>query len=705
VGVFDLTQHPWNCTLRHLTTFAALLSGIGLASAAFAPRAGLVATTLNDFVQPGTQPFGVVDQILDSGICSGCHGDYNDNVEPYRIWASSMMAQSSRDPIFHAALAIANQDATDSGELCLRCHTPGAWIAGRSTPTDGSALDTSLGDLDGVTCHLCHRMVDPFSAPGDPINGSGPAIGSDAAILAGLPNPVVHEPHNGQYIIDPLDNRRGPFQLSSGFFFHNWAQSSYHRESLLCANCHDVSNPALSRQPDGSYQLNALDTPHPTANKLDEFPIERTFSEWKHSVFAQTEIDTGGLFGGDKPTVATCQDCHMPDTLGAAAFPGLGAATRPDQPLHQFNGANSWVLRAVDALYPQTETALTDQNIDDAIARNEAMLANAAALSAFERNGELLVRVRNRSGHKLPTGYGEGRRMWINVQFYSGATMIAERGQYDGATADLTTNDTTVYEIVQGLDATQAAASGLPAGESFHFVLNNTILKDNRIPPRGFVESAFEGVQAAPIAYTYMDQHHWDDVTYAIPAGATSATVNLYHQTTSKEYIEFLRDENTTNNAGLDAWTLWDMFGKSAPVLMQTSDVDLTVIECAEPFAYGLGTPNSAGGYAWIGYSGSPSVAASNLEVTLDGALPGTFAALFESSASANLPLWGGTLLVSMPSHGRVFLTDGSGGYSQAIALNPGMIGVQRYYQFLYRDRAAPSSVGFSDGLHVEFCP
>ena len=58
-----------------------------------------------------------------------------------------------------------------------------------------------------------------------------------------------------------------------------------------------------------------------------------------------------------------------------------------------------------------------------------------------------------------------------------------------------------------------------------------------------------------------------------------------------------------------------------------------------------------------------------------------------------------------MPSHGRVFLTDGSGGYSQAIALNPGMIGVQRYYQFLYRDRAAPSSVGFSDGLHVEFCP
>jgi len=658
--------------VRNLTTLAAVLSGIGLASAALAPRAALVATTLNDFIQPGTQPLEITAPIQDSGICSGCHGDYNDNVEPYRIWASSMMAQSSRDPVFHAALAIANQDAQDSGELCLRCHTPGAWLAGRSTPTDGSALDQMAGDFDGVTCHFCHRMVDPFSDPGDPTNGSGIAIGSDAGILAGLAEPVVHEPHSGQYIVDPDDVRRGPFQLPSGFFFHNWAQSSYHRESLLCGTCHDVSNPALTRQPDG---------------------------------FAQTEIDTGGLFGGDKPTVATCQDCHMPDTLGQAAFPGLGSPVRPDLPLHHFNGANSWVLRAVNAIYPQFETALTDQHIDDAVARNEEMLANAAALSTFERGGELLVRIRNRSGHKLPTGYGEGRRMWINVQFYGGATIIAERGHYDSATADLTTTDTTVYEVVQGLDAAQAAASGVPAGESFHFVLNNAVLKDNRIPPRGYVESNFESVQAEPVAYTYMDQHHWDDVTFAIPAGATSATVNLYHQTTSKEYIEFLRDENTTNNAGIDAYNLWDMFGKSAPVLMQTADVDLSLPDCVEPFAYGLGTPNSVGEYSWIGYNGSPSFGAANLEITLDNAIPGQFAALFESSNSANLPMYGGTLLVSMPVHGRVFMTDGSGSYTKSVAIDATMIGQERYYQFLYRDRAAPGSVGFSDGLHVEFCP
>ena len=31
--------------------------------------------------------------------------------------------------------------------------------------------------------------------------------------------------------------------------------------------------------------------------------------------------------------------------------------------------------------------------------------------------------------------------------------------------------------------------------------------------------------------------------------------------------------------------------------------------------------------------------------------------------------------------------------------------GEERYFQFLHRDRSSPRSVGFSDGLHVEFCP
>ena len=121
-------------------------------------------TGLNDFFLPGTQPddSGGVDftPILHSRECVGCHEIYDPvEVPVYTRWSASLMANSARDPLFQAAMTIANQDAAFAGDLCLRCHTPGAWLAGRSVPTDGSALLDD--DIDGITCNFCHRMVDP----------------------------------------------------------------------------------------------------------------------------------------------------------------------------------------------------------------------------------------------------------------------------------------------------------------------------------------------------------------------------------------------------------------------------------------------------------------------------------------------------------------------------------------------------------------
>jgi hypothetical protein len=88
----------------------------------------------------------------------------------------------------------------------------------------------------------------------------------------------------------------------------------------------------------------------------------------------------------------------------------------------------------------------------------------------------------------------------------------------------------------------------------------------------------------------------YDAVSLAIPTGATRIEVNLYYQTTSREYIEFLRDEiNGTGNltlpgsayiaqtdpffAKLRAWgsTIWQLWlhnrnlPGAAPVLMTQS--------------------------------------------------------------------------------------------------------------------------------------
>ncbi len=528
-----------------------------------------IGTTLQDFFLPGTQPDPSGSELLpifSSFDCILCHGDFDQaepplplDAEPFRTWTGSMMAQATRDPVFWAALTVANQDAGSGGDTCLRCHTPAGWLGGRSVPTSGLGLIHNTADFQGVNCHFCHRAVNPTFVPGE-----SPAV--DEAILDDLEvqGLLPGQPGNAQYVVDPADRRRGPFELIPSFPFHAWLESPFHQDAALCATCHDVSNPMLTRQPDGTYDLNALDTPHPTMDRFDMFPIERTYSEWLNSQFAAGGVSMNGRFGGNHPTgvMETCQDCHMPDQVSPGCrVPGF--EDRPDMPAHFLNGGNTWVLAAVRTLYTDGDQGLNDpvfldentgldqQIVDEARARTIDFLQAASDLELSVEGGDLKVRIVNYAGHKLPTGYHEGRRMWINVRFIdSDGELVLENGAYDFDTAVLSAGDTKVYQQAAGLDTTQAKLTGLPPGESFHFLLNNVVLLDNRIPPIGFTNAAFEAVQAEPVGYSYPDGQHWDDTFFAIPAGAAEAVVTVYYQSTSKEYIEFLRDTNMTDNRG-----------------------------------------------------------------------------------------------------------------------------------------------------------
>ncbi len=535
-----------------------------MACACIAGASGAVAqqvpTTLLDFFQPGTQPETLNTEILDITNCDSCHGNFDPVTEPLRPMSASMMGQSMRDPLFKAAFTIANQDAAFAGDLCLRCHTPAGWLGGRSEPTDGSALiDT---DYQGINCNFCHRVVDP-------IYKDGISPPEDLEILNNLPDHPVN-PHNGQYIMDPEDRRRGPFDLGQ-FNKHDWAWSQFHSASEMCATCHDVSNPVFVRQPDGAYVPGDLDAPHPTQDKYDEFPVERTYSEWLASAFAAGPIEMGGRFGGNKTAVSTCQDCHMPDTTGKGCKTG---EIREDLPPHFLNGGATWILEAVNDLYPQSETFLTNASISGAVARAEALLAAASDIELYaDEPGYLTARVINQTGHKLPSGYPEGRRVWVNVRFFDDqGVLVGERGHYDNATAELA-HDTKIYETKIGVDALMSGITGLPIGPTFHFAVNNVRYLDNRIPPRGFTNTGFEAVQADPVGYSYEDGQYWDDTGYEVPAGAVLAEVRVWYQTASKDYIEFLRDANTTNDDGDILYNGWLANGMGPPTLMDFATI------------------------------------------------------------------------------------------------------------------------------------
>jgi hypothetical protein len=540
------------------------------------PQKGIVPTTISDFFLPGSQPLES-GTFSDPDVCDNCHGGYDLNVEPAFNWRGSMMAHAQRDPLYLACLAISNQDAPEVGDLCIRCHTPKGWLEGRSVPTDGSAL--LAGDRESVQCHFCHRMIAPTTVginpyPDDPLYNIGPGTNPstyslDQIYLSSLPF-IPGANGNGMYVCDDIDRRRGPYYDPQAN--HEVPYSPFHPDAALCGTCHDVSNPVYEAVKDAGgnylgYVPGDFDQPASDFSPYSMFPIERTYSEWLVSEYNTPLGVDSSWFGGNKPFVSTCQDCHMKDVTGKGCNKSY-APIRNDLPLHDLTGGNTFIPALLESLYPAEVNTVA---LMSGIARAQDMLQHASTmnLTVVQMSKEVMVKITNETGHKLPSGYPEGRRIWINIKAFNSITSETyESGHYDYTTGILNKTGAKIYEIKPGFTPALSALTGIPAGPTFHFVLNDTIYSDNRIPPRGFTNAKFDSIQSPPVNYAYSDGQYWDETFYTLPFVPDSVDVTLYYQTTSKEYIEFLRDENTTNDAGQVMYSLWEANGKSAPEIM-----------------------------------------------------------------------------------------------------------------------------------------
>lgn len=605
---------------------------------------------------PGSQP-GDASGFETPAKCDNCHGGYNAAVEPAYNWRGSMMAQAARDPLWLACLTVAAQDAVwavgnpNATDICIRCHAPTGWLEGRSDPTNTSALMTT--DYDGVQCDFCHRKIDPLTSLGQPdvaadtgtaltlaaqtkqrdltVLGGLKLFGGTSPFLnltSGLPTyygafPSWMENGAGQFFADTSNAKSGPF--FDAVARHQWFYSRYHKSRDYCHSCHDVSNPVLAN-------LMIDDSATSKFAAASYFHVERTQSEFLLSAYGRDGGASSAITG--VPTAAKCQDCHMRDVTGKGASMN-NAPVRNDLPLHDLTGGNQWIsgiLASADpnhagvydpynyailsgTKYPGAKIEVAGlANYGPALTAGQKravdQLKMAATLSEVGNDGtSLTVRITNNTGHKLISGFPEGRRVFLNVKWYApDGTVVGEINKYDplvktsGATdqyvsggelASATTSGALIWEAVM-------ASSITGEDKSFHVALATSRHKDNRIPPKGFDKAGASARLAEPVIDGASSPNFftdaecaggYEDINLAFPAGATTYSATLYYQTTSKVYVEFLRNEINasvktlpdsayitqsdpffTNLKGWgDAiWDLWVHNGGSAPVEMAT---------------------------------------------------------------------------------------------------------------------------------------
>lgn len=396
--------------------------------------------------------------------------------------------------------------------------------------------------------------------------------------------------------------------------------------------------------------------------------------------------------------IATCQDCHFRDLSGQKA--GNSGVIRPGDstehplsgvPEHRMIGGNIWVpwiLASIDLNSPNydaTNAALLTQGpevltldftqgeaLDPFMLLETCELAHEMLQSSISMTNAVYdldsnvfsLRLQNHTAHKLISGYPEGRRMFLNVKAYAGDQLIYEVNPYDDSAGTLkglshsqsspalgvgeAYQDELVYEVHQ-------SSSILKVNETFHMAMATARYKDNRILPRGFrvedaaarlCEPVWHGVSDTNFhtasnyftAAEYAGGH--DDISIKLPAGTEKVQAGLYYQTTSREFIEFLRDEiNGTGGtltgigaggdppyiaqtdeffSGLAAWgdTIWQLWVHNkdvpgaAPVLMTNTYVQLDVSD-----EDGDGMP----GYWESQHFGGPTNAVAGIDTDGDG--------------------------------------------------------------------------------------
>ncbi|HET6284400.1 MAG TPA: Ig-like domain-containing protein [Polyangia bacterium] len=416
------------------------------------------------------------------GFCSRCHmpTNYIDNV-PLRnvtVDARTGLENAPVDPNFNptddnrTGIAFATLDSqlrnTTSGQTGIFCAVCHSYAATRDTPFHNYARSgteyhpaAGIGTRAGI---LPARRQDIFAVADASKRNLGYSIGAGAfrlsahAIVVGErfgPMAATEPPVAVDANTSSVFGHRVPFQRVDASKHQGFHQAMYVRAEM-CAACHDVTN--------------ALPIKNTLGRWVGGFPIERTYTEWANSRYA----DRPGNLHFDPRFKRDCQSCHMQQDYGqpgtAQTLYRDGHPLRiPHEPVatdgkprpsftHHFVGGNALVPRLIGkdvdssgnvSPYPEL-SAFSFSSADHGSPYSRALWTHVdrkgpyaqQARMAWDRlrhvvtldvdgptmvaageTAPIRITVANTgSGHNFPTGFPEGRIAWVAVHAHDLAT-------------------------------------------------------------------------------------------------------------------------------------------------------------------------------------------------------------------------------------------------------------------------------------------
>jgi hypothetical protein len=493
---------------------------------------------------------------LTSASCRGCHGydtlglaNVNENGEDVNLlshWESSMMALSTKDPLWRAKvrqeILVNPGHAAELQDKCTSCHAPmghyNSQFRGNAHYGLADLYTDSLG-LDGVSCAGCHTID---STVGSTFSGHIP-YDTSRTIYGPFTFPMT-----------------GPMQLYEGY---TPTYSAHMDRSAVCSSCHTlITNTA---------DLNGNATG-------GQFVEQATYHEYLNSSFPASNIK--------------CQTCHMPQLPDPVVIANGYIALTPRYPFnqHTFAGANHFMLKLIRDNKAALDVQVADERFDSTLAATAQNLQERSVDlsvifdSTASDTSYYRVRLENKTGHKFPSGYPSrravlqfivldqaGDTVFASGTFDSNARVPDEDAGFEPHHNLITRPDQAqIYEMVMG-----------DVNYDFTSVLERAahLLKDNRIPPAGFTTAhyAYDTVAISPDALADPDFNKAngtegtavDFVHFHVPlqgaVGPFRVITSLYYQSVPPKWLD---EMFTLSSAEIDTFRHMFQNADKTPFLM-----------------------------------------------------------------------------------------------------------------------------------------